>query len=539
MSKSMLIYNGDIWTGEGKAKKADAVLFSSSHIEAVGTYDEVKNHPLASEALKLDVEGRTVIPGMYDSHLHLTALSRQLEALDLSKAKSKEELYDMLRKKASQTSPTEWIYGVRFDNSSWEDDSLPTLKELDELGLPNPVILERVCTHLHVVNSRALMEANFTVSATTKGALFDSSGNFTGALVEGAAEPMVQIMGKSLYDKKNEPKRILRTCQLLASFGLTAINPCSAASYGLKENIDALLELKEKNTLPLRVRLYSDEPHEAMKFLPQNDKWLSYGGRKFFLDGSLGARTAALTFPYVDAPFTQGILNYSKEEIKHLIVDCHKKGVQTQTHAIGDGALDQLIEAIEAAMELKDQPGGVKHRAVHLQICRPDQMNKLAKLGVVGDVQPVFVPSDIKITENRIGKERLSWAYAWKSMANAGMLLTASSDAPVEPPNPMRGIWSAVERTDDQGLPKGGWLPEEKLTLDEALRMYTVNPSKASGLEDKIGKIKAKMYPDLVVLDSRISVLDPDKLKDVKVLLTFVGGRLSFGKLDGWERIPY
>lgn len=539
MSKSMLIYNGDIWTGEEKNQKADAVLFTPSRIEAVGTLDEVKNHPLASEAFKLDVEGRTVIPGMYDSHLHLTALSRQLEALDLSKAKSKQDLYDILRKRASETSQNRWIYGVRFDNSSWEDDTLPTLKELDELGLPNPVILERVCTHLHVVNSRALMEANFTVSPTTKGALFDSSGNFTGVLVEGAAKPLVQVMEKSLYDEKDEPKGILKTCQLLASFGLTAINPCSAASYGLKENIDAFLELKEKGTLPLRVRLYSDEPQEALDFLPRNDEWVSYGGRKFFLDGSLGARTAALTFPYVDAPFTQGILNYSKEEVKHLIVDCHKKGVQTQTHVIGDAALDQLIEAIEAVMELKDLPGGIKHRAVHLQICRPDQMNKLAKLGVVGDVQPVFVPSDIKITENRIGKERLSWAYAWKSMTNAGILLTASSDAPVESPNPMRGIWSAVSRTDDQGFPKGGWLPKEKLTLDEALRMYTVNPAKASGLESKIGKIRAKMYPDLVVLDSRISTLVPDKLKDVKALLTFVGGRLSFGELDGWERIPY
>jgi len=502
----------------------------------VGTFEEVKQHPLASKAMKLDVEGKTVIPGMYDSHLHLTALSRQLKALDLSGARSKQELYKMIKKKSLELGPDQWIYGVRFDNSSWEDDSLPTLGELDELGVPNPIVLERMCTHLHVANSRALKEGSLSVTPSTVGAIFDNLDNFTGILIEGAAKPIVQVMEKSLYNKKEETEQILKTCKLLASFGLTSLNPCSAASYGLKENVEAFLKLKKEGRLPLRLRLYSDEPPENLEFLPRDDEWLSYGGCKFFLDGSLGAKTAGMSFPYVDEPSTTGVLNYSTKELTHLILECHKQGIQTQSHAIGDAALDQLIEAIEATFELGGHPEKPMHRAVHLQICRPDQVRKLSRLRVVGDVQPVFVPSDIKITESRIGRERLGWAYAWKSMRDAGILLTASSDAPVESPNPMRGIWAAVFRTDDKGLPEGGWLPEQKLTIDEALKMYTVNPAKASGLEGKIGKIKAKMAPDLVVLNGKIESLDPMELKNVNALFTFVGGKLSFGEIDGWEK---
>ena len=539
MGKSLLIYNGDIWTGDEKKPKAEAVLLTASCIEAVGTFEEVKHHPLASKALKLDVEGKTVVPGMYDSHLHLTALSRQLKALDLSGAKSKQELYDMIKKKSLELGPDQWIYGVRFDNSSWEDDSLPTLKELDNLGAPNPVVLERVCTHLHVANSRALKEGNLFVTTSTEGAIFDNLGNFTGILIEGAAKPIVQAMEKSLYNKKEETRQILETCKFLASFGLTSLNPCSAASYGLKENVEAFLELKKEGRLPVRVHLYSDEPQENLEFLPRHDEWLSYGGRKFFLDGSLGAKTAGMSFFYADEPSTTGVLNYSKEELTHLILECHKQGIQTQSHAIGDAALDQLIEAIEATKSLGELPRRLKHRAVHLQVCRPDQITKLSQLGVVGDVQPVFVPSDIKITESRIGKERLSWAYAWKSMMDAGILLTGSSDAPVESTNPMRGIWAAVERTDDEGFPEGGWLPEQKLSIGEALKMYTVNPAKASGFEEKIGKIKANMIPDLVILDSNIKNIKTMKLRETKALYTFVGGKLSFGKIDGWECVPH
>ncbi|MFP4483146.1 MAG: amidohydrolase [Thermovirgaceae bacterium] len=539
MRKGKLLISGaSVWTGDPSRPEAEAVLIEGSSISAAGSLEEVFSFPGASEALQVDAKGASVVPGLTDSHLHLTALSRQQAALSLHEADSRERLLELVHRRALETPPGEWIYGVGFNNSTWPDGRLPTIEELDNLKIPNPVLLLRVCAHVHVVNSRALEAAGLSRDMSGQGVMRDQKGNMTGTLLEDAAKPVVNAMKKTMYRNEAEEEALRRTMAGLAAEGITTVHTCSAASYGLEENLQAYRSLAERDALPLRVRLYADEKIEGWETTGDGDDWLCYGGKKFFLDGSLGGRTAAMSFPYVDEPSTRGFLNMDDKNFTEKLADSHSSGIQAQVHAIGDAAIDQFIDAVESLQNQGPLPGGLRHRLVHAQICRPDQMDRLAELGVVCDIQPVFVPSDIRITEPRIGRKRLGWAYAWKSMLEKGILLTASSDAPVEPTNPWRGIWAATARVDDKGNPPGGWLPDQKLDLREALTLYIVNPWRAIG-KAKSGSIRQGNPADLVILDRNLFATPVEKLPEVRPVMTFVGGRLSYGDLPEWEKIPF
>lgn len=527
-TRALLIGNARVWTGDPANPQAGSVIIEGGAISAVGSLEDAKAHPASKRAEWIDAGGSAVIPGMTDSHLHLTALSRQRAAMSLFEAPSKERLLEMVREKARKSDPDEWIYGVRFDNSRWADTTLPTIGELDALEIPNPVLLLRVCAHIHIVNSRALRETSLPHDISGQGAVTDAKGDFTGALNESSARPVVEAMKKNSRSGAGEAEALRETMAALSSEGITSIHACSAASYGLEENIEAFRALRDRGELPLRVRIYGDEDLPGWSRSGDGDEWLCYGGKKLFLDGSLGGRTAAMSFPYVDDPSTRGILNWKTEEVRSMVRKAHKAGLQIQVHAIGDAATDQFIEALEGIQDLPPLPGGLRHRIVHVQICRPDQMESLLRLGVICDIQPVFVPSDILITEPRIGDKRLVWAYAWKEMLRKGLLLTGSSDAPVEPTNPWRGIWAAVNRTNDEGQPEGGWLPWQKLSLDEALALYTVNPPRAVGTQDRFGVLKPGMAADIVVLDRDVHKAPPETLREVKPVMTIVGGKTTF-----------
>jgi len=526
---AVLIENAGIWDTNRSRPFTGSLLIAGDRIVSAGEAEQVTDHPASRNAFRIDAAGSSVIPGMTDSHLHLTALSRQRSALSLFEASSKEELLEMIRRRASELGPGDWVYGVRFDNSRWADTTLPTLEELDSLGIPNPVLLLRVCAHLHVVNSRALQEAGLAAEDISgAGAVRDKKGCFTGTLRESFAQPVVQAMKRSSTGGIREAVALREAMLELASQGITCIHTCSASSYGLEENLEAFHYLHDKGELPIRIRLYSDVAIPGWTKSGEGDDWLCYGGKKFFLDGSLGGRTAAMTFPYEDDPSTRGMLNMDTGEFIEQVREEHLAGNQVQVHAIGDAAIDQFIKAMEALKDLAPLKEGLRHRVVHIQICRPDQIERLARLGVVCDIQPVFVPSDIHITKARVGKDRLGWAYAWKSMLQKGVLLTGSSDAPVEPTNPWRGIWAAVNRVDDEGKPEGGWLPDQRLTVDEALALFTLNPAKAVGAEDRFGSLRPGKAADLVILDRNIYRTPPEELRQVRPVMTIVGGEVRF-----------
>lgn len=519
-NRTLLISGGNILTGDSARPEANSILIKGNSILATGSYEEIRTSPEAADSLRVDLKGNTVLPGMTDAHLHLASVAKQMEALSLRKATSLSEMLAMIKEHAISIGKDEWIYGVGFNDSTWPEKRLPTRQDLDSLGVANPIVLVRTCAHIHVANSTALRAGDLS---TDLDVLYeDQASGVTRRMLEEKFSPekMIHILHK--------------TCVTLASRGLTCAHTCGCSAYGLGEDMEIYRKLKQKGDLPLRIIYYSDEiPEEGVRS-GDGDGWLRYGGHKLYLDGSLGGRTAALTQPYHDQRENRGILNHGIKEVKETMFAMHSRKVQTQVHAIGDAAIDQFIEALRYTYANDPQHSSLRHRIVHLQICRPDQISALRELGAICDIQPSFVPSDINIAEERLGKDRSSWAYSWKNMVKAGLLATGSSDAPVESADPFRGIWAAMNRTSDDGFPEGGWRPDQKLSLGEALQLFTVNPWKATSLSDWFGMLKPGYPADLVILDRNLKEVDPASIKDVSPLLTMTDGITSFGKLDGW-----
>nr|HPI97429.1 amidohydrolase family protein [Synergistales bacterium] len=344
-------------------------------------------------------------------------------------------------------------------------------------------------------------------------------------------------MKKEMSSPAMEKEMLYRTCRRLASEGITSAHTCGTAAYGLEENITAYVEMHQLGRLALRIVHYSDKMPEKGIRSGHGDEWISYGGYKMFLDGSLGGRTAALTSPYEDQWENMGMLNLSQEEVTSRMREAHERGIQTQVHAIGDAAIDQFIRALRSLKGVASPKGDLRHRIVHLQVCRPDQIVELRNRKAICDIQPVFVPSDIDIATSRLGKWRSGWAYPWRDMLSSGLHLNGSSDAPVEPTSPLRGIWAAINRTDDEGEPVRGWRPDQCLTLEETLPLFTSNPPISVGRGNQLGRISEGFLADMVILDRNIWRCPPQEIKKIKPLFTFVDGKLSHGRIEDWPSV--
>lgn len=479
-------------------------------------------------AERIILNGETVIPGMTDSHIHLSTLARGQIALDLGAVESLEEAQEALKEHAATVSPNAWIYGVCFNETRWAEPLTPTRHDIDTLGLSQPVLLQRVCTHINVANTQALRRVNLLQGDFPEGVYLDERGEPTGVLAERAAFPLYKALGTFLQHEGLMEQLLERACLDLSRKGITAVHPCGAAFYGMGEEIGHYQMMDRRTKLPVRVFSYHDHmPNLGISSGLGNSR-VTYQGWKTFLDGTIGAGTAAMSRPYSDNPQNRGTLNFSHEELAEQLGEAFERGLQPLIHAIGDAALDQALDVLEDLL-----PGGCEEldypvRINHVQVCRPDQVERLAGLRVVCDVQPTFLPSDMNIAPQRLGEERMTWAYAWKQLVAAGLTVTGSSDSPVEAADPMRGIWAAVCRTAENGKPAGGWTPSQKLSLEEALALYTTGPARAVGHEKDMGRLAPGYFADLAILDRDIFDIPDQELKDVKVLTTYMGGRLTY-----------
>jgi len=509
---SFLITGGSVWTGSGSPEKLD-ILVEEDRIAALGTAEEIAAHPGAPGATRLELSGESVVPGLTDTHVHIMTCARQKSALPLDDAGSLEEMLEKIREYGKKLAPEEWIYGVRFDNTPWKDNRLPNKEDLDALNLPNPILLRRVCVHVHVANSEGLRRAGIS-----------PEGN--GILLENACTPLLEAMHANPAFQEREREYLEEVFQEFSSYGLTGVHTCGLISLGMPESMELFQKLEGEGALPLRIVSFTDQFREDHIPSGSGTSWVRYGGYKMILDGSFGGRTAALSRPYAGTEDALGILNYTEDHVRQQITEANRRNVQCQVHAIGDATLDQFLNALEAS------PGScsLPHRAVHVQICRDDQIERMIKLGVACDIQPVFLPSDIALVESHLDEERRPWGYRWKDLLNAGLLLGGSSDTPVESPNPWRGIWAAVNRTNDAGYPEGGQNPGQKLSLEESLTLFTVNPPKLIGQEHELGRIEPGYKADLVLLDRDVFKEAPEKLKEVRPRDTMVDGKIRYSK---------
>ena len=411
---------------------------------------------------------------------------------------------------------------------------MPTKADLDKVSTEHPIMITRVCEHIAVVNSKALEVTGANPETTVKGGSFDkdSNGELTGVIRENTLDWFVNRLPKREVEEIKTA--ILTGSEQAVRAGLTSLQPSDLHSCSFDVMIEAYRQLKQEEKLPVRIneQLYLPDMGQLEQFLShgyapgQGDDLFRLGPLKLLTDGCLGARTAALRDDYSDDAGNRGMYNYEQEELDALVLKAQEAGMQVFLHAIGDGAIDACLSAIEKA--LKKCPSNHRHVINHFQIAGTDLFERAAKLGVIADIQPAFVSSDWNMAGGKVGAERLESSYAWKTMADSGIRLMGSSDCPVEQCNPFYGIYAAVNRKDLDGNPTGGFLPEQKLTVEQAMALFTTGGAYGSFEEDRKGILAEGYLADMAVLSADPFTIEPEALKNIEVLMTVMDGKIRY-----------
>ena len=535
-----LFINGEIYSMKKEGEKFQSLGIKDGKIIFLGTNGEAKN--VSSKEL-IDLKGKMMIPGMADAHLHLYAYCQNLTFVDLSKVHNINEMINLMKEKVKNVKKGDWVKGVNFDQSKWKENRFPTLEEMNSISKDNPVIIKRCCLHAVVANSKALEIVGIgkNYQAGSGGIVeLDKNGMPNGILREQSTKVFDDILPDPLKDIEVQKKIMQDVLNDMSSKGITTIHTYAAKIWQYNEDINIYKNFEKEGKLPLRVTVCIDELFEpeilTKEKLNNPYRKVQLGAYKIFSDGSMGSRSAALKKPYSDDPQNSGFMLFTQEELNNKILTGYEHGLQPAIHAIGDRALDMTLAAIEYTLKTTKEKGmtdeeqkkRLPFRIIHVQMIDDDLLERMKKLPLVLDIQPIFLCTDLHWIEDRIGKERLKGSFALKTMEKAGLIQTGGSDCPVETYEPLKGIYAAVTRQDMEGYPTEGFLPEERLSVYEALCMYTKNVPYATGQESVLGTLEIGKFADLTVLEKNLFKIDKKEIKDVKVEQTYVAGNCVF-----------
>ena len=530
------LINGRIHTPMGMA---EALLIEAGRIAAIGTTATIG---LRCDTKLIDLKGRSVFPGFIDSHAHFLAWAQSQEAVRLGACRSLDDLRETLKAYAAEhpAPPGGWYQGHGW-NHVLMDNVMPTRHDLDAVVPDIPVYLRRVCGHVAVVNTAALKAAGITGNTRVEAGVIElgEDGEPNGILKENALDLITQCI-PGLEDA--DLTRLLRKYgPQAAGYGLTEIHSDDLSMFGFdfRRSQEFFLDAARSGDLPFRLRrqLLLSNKDLLQDFLSEG--WRSgdgiplcqVGPLKLLCDGSLGGRTAFLREDYADAPGERGTALFEQGELDDMILTAHLSGMQVAVHAIGDGALDMCLDAFERAM--KQRPMATRHLVVHAQMADDVQLDRMRKLRLGAAIQPCFVPSDRTMALERLGKARAEAGYRWRSMMRKGIVLSSGSDAPIESLRPMLGLHAAVTRTAPDGRPKDGgfsedgWVPEERLSVAEAIGTYTWNGAWNGHNERRRGEIAPGCDADLVVLERDPFLVPARELADIGIAMTLCGGRVT------------
>jgi len=529
-TRTMLFINGNIITMDDTRPVAGAMAVKGDVIEAVGDAAALKAaYPAAAVT---DLDGRTVMPGIIESHGHLLSLGQSLLELNLKDAHSPAAVLDQVRRRVSETAPGDWIIGWGWDDGAWAAD-YPDNTELNQTTPDHPVCLRGLHGFAGWYNDRALAIAGIDASTPdpSGGEILKhaANGQPTGILLN-EAQSLVSKHIPSMTRAKYEEalKRAIDEC---LAHGLTSLHEARTTSLML----DALRSLADKGQLKSRVYAMVDLPDkELAEYFFENgpeirdDRMLTVRCIKVFVDGALGSRGALMMAPYIDAPRETGVMTTSEETLYEATVRSLKAGLQVAVHAIGDRANRLTLSAFRRALRAVPDAGDHRLRVEHAQVMVPEDIPAFAELDLVVSMSPPHATSDMPWVETRIGPQRAKGAYAWRSFLDSGVHLTFNSDYPGEELNPFFGMYCAETRQTADGLPAGGWYPEQCLTREESLKAYTVEAAYA-GFEESIkGQIAPGMLADFIVISDDVRKVTTQKLLSIKVLQTYAGGRLVY-----------
>ena len=534
-----LFKNGTIYTLEKEGMTVEALGVDKGKIVFTGSAAKAESKYEGKETI--DLQGKVLLPSVGDSHLHFYAYCQTLTTVDLAGCTTRKEAFERLRKKAEETPKGMWIKGSNFDQSKWKDteDQIPTNKELDEITTDHPMVIKRCCLHAVVANTPAMQEAkigNGYVFGTGGLVELNQDGSPNGIFREQASKIFDDIVPDPLLDKEVKAKLMSQVLKEASALGITMFHTYAAAIWNFSEDLETYQDLDRKGLLPVRMSICLDEMYEKppLTDAEKNDPYrkVQYGTFKIFTDGSFGARSAALMEPYSDDPSTKGIMVIDQEDLNEKTYTAYVNGLQPATHCIGDGGLEAAILAIEYTLDRCRKEGWseadiaarLPFRLIHVQLCSEEQLARLKKLPVIFDIQPVFLCTDLHWIEQRLGPDRIKDSYTWKRYIDNGFICCGGSDCPVESFNPWIGIYAAATRQDLDGTPKGGWYPEELVSIYEAYCMFSKNVPYANGEQDYMGTLETGKFADMIVIDRDLFQGDANDILNVRVLKTYLAG---------------
>ena len=524
ISADLLITNANIWTGNLDNPKAQAMAIKGDSILAIGSFQDLKKFK-GQKTETIDVNGKFITPGFIDSHVHLLMGGNSLLNVQLRDAKTKKEFIKRIASFAKDLKPNQWIVEGNWDHTLWGGE-LPTKDWIDEFTKENPVAIYRMDGHMILANSAALKIVGIdrnTPDVENGEIVKNPDGTPTGIL---KSKAMYLVLNKipSLLDSEKE-KAINAAQDYLISQGVTTIHDVD--SLGGFEIINRMYSNND-----LKIRIYTADPlpkWESISKRTKDTKWFKNGLVKGFVDGSLGSHTAAFNEPYSDKLDDNGLFIINEDNLQNWISSADNKNLQVTVHAIGDRANNSLLNIYEHVIE-KNGDKDRRLRIEHAQHLTNEDIKRFSKLNVIASMQPYHAIDDGRWAEELIGSERIKTTYAFKSLLEANTTLVFGSDWPVAPASPLYGIYAAVTRQTLDNKNPEGWVPEQKINVHQALIAYTKNAAYSSFDEKTKGTLEQGKLADFIILSENIFSIPHEKIKDVLVLQTYVGGKKVFDK---------
>jgi len=500
------------------------MLVENGKVQAIGGSTLAER--FAETEQTVDMQGKTVLPGLTDAHGHIQSLGTSLLQVDLRDTDSVSAAVKKVRNYADEQPQMDWITGRGWNQEQWQQKVFPSAAHLDEVVNERPVWLMRVDAHAGWANSVALRRAGIdkdTVAPEGGEIVRDQQGNPTGVLIDNAMQLVEDIIPDPSLQQQRAAYEL--AFQHLIKLGITSVHDAGINS----DEISIYKGLQNQGRMPLRVygmiaatepklpQLLAEGPYES------NDQKLTIRSVKIYADGALGSRGAALIEPYSDDHDNHGLMVTSEEKIRDLYELIIPHGFQVNTHAIGDRANRVVLDNMA---EIYQELGGrnLRNRIEHAQIVHPDDLKRFNELNLIASMQPTHATSDKNMAEDRLGSERMAGAYAWQTLLDQGTVVAAGSDFPVELANPFYGLHAAVTRQGRDNMPTGGWYAEEKMSLKQALRSFTIDAAYSAWQEKSLGSLEPGKWADFIVLEQNPFAVDSSDIWQTKVEQTYVAG---------------
>jgi predicted amidohydrolase YtcJ len=537
-SADLVFKNGNVYTANDRSPNAQAIAVKADRIVYVGTNAGVEKY-VGTSTRVVDLQGKTVLPGFADAHQHLSGVGFREMTLNLEGTTSLDDLLVKLKARVDQAKPGEWVTGRGWIETHWAPPVFPTRWDLDKVSPNNPVILGRADGHGAVANSAA-----FKIAGIDKNTANPFGGEISKDKQSGEPNGMLLDAAQGLVRRRVPPttredaeRAVVLGVKRDIELGWTQVQDAG----GGYDDVEIFKKLYASGAIKLRIYKAVYGPGASAKRLISEgpiigdfQNRLTVRTIKVVSDGALGSRGAALLGPYSDATDTSGFLTVKAEELRPMLIDALRKGIQVETHAIGDKAnrfiIDEYETALNAVPRAERKIADPRWRVEHAQIVNPIDIPRFAKLGIIPSMQPSHAIGDLFFAPNRLGMERLKGAYAWQSFIKSGVVVPGGSDAPVERGEPMIEFYAAVARKDPKGFSAEGWHPEEAVTRAQALKMFTMWPAYAAFEEKLRGSIETGKLADLTILSADIMTIPELEILKTQCVMTVINGEVVYEK---------